>query len=239
MSCWEGKGRGFFRHASWVTSALACALLFAGSRTAWAGHITRVGPDRISIRAEAVPLDRLLLELITIVPLEILGVDPKIEHLPVTVTLEDIPVAEGLPLLLKEAGLEFAVGGLKGQPARVWIGSLPDARLLAEAFSAPAGQARGIDAAKWTALPLEERRRLRQERLQDAAGRGAAPNGPAPAENAGEVVTGTNDSHSTLVTDEYTMEAESVTYHDPTFVPYKNRPEVKARRMAIDVTKIP
>jgi hypothetical protein len=238
MSCWEGKGRGFSRHVPWVTSAVACALLFAGSRTAWAGHITRVGPDRISIRAEAVPLDRLLLELYTIAPLEILGVDPKIEHRPVTVTLEDIPVAEALPLMLKEAGLEFAVGGLKGQPARVWIGSLPDARLLAEAFAAPAGRARGADAAKWAALPLEERRRLRRERLQGDQG-GAAPNGPAPAEDAGDVVVVTNESHSTLVTDEYTMEAESVTYHDPTFVPYKNRPEVKARRMAIDVTKIP
>jgi len=30
-----------------------------------------------------------------------------------------------------------------------------------------------------------------------------------------------------------------VTYNDPNFVPYKNRPEVVARRLATDVSQIP
>jgi hypothetical protein len=37
----------------------------------------------------------------------------------------------------------------------------------------------------------------------------------------------------------YTMIGESVYYNDPTFVPYKNRPEVVARRLATDVASIP
>jgi hypothetical protein len=37
----------------------------------------------------------------------------------------------------------------------------------------------------------------------------------------------------------YVMVGDSVTYSDPNFVPYKNRPEVKARREATDVSKIP
>jgi hypothetical protein len=37
----------------------------------------------------------------------------------------------------------------------------------------------------------------------------------------------------------YTMIGESVIYNDPSFVPYKNRPEVVARRMATDVASIP
>jgi hypothetical protein len=37
----------------------------------------------------------------------------------------------------------------------------------------------------------------------------------------------------------YTMYGESVIYNDPTFVPYKNRPEVRARREATDISQIP
>jgi hypothetical protein len=37
----------------------------------------------------------------------------------------------------------------------------------------------------------------------------------------------------------YTMIGESVIYNDPNFVPYKNRPDVVARRLATDVAQIP
>ena len=37
----------------------------------------------------------------------------------------------------------------------------------------------------------------------------------------------------------YTMIGESVIYNDPTFVPYKNRPEVRARRESTDIATIP
>jgi hypothetical protein len=37
----------------------------------------------------------------------------------------------------------------------------------------------------------------------------------------------------------YTMIGESVIYNDPNFVPYKNRPEVVAKRLATDVALIP
>jgi hypothetical protein len=42
-----------------------------------------------------------------------------------------------------------------------------------------------------------------------------------------------------LTTEEYSMVGEHVTYHDPTFVTYKMRPEVVRRRTSIDVSTIP
>lgn len=44
---------------------------------------------------------------------------------------------------------------------------------------------------------------------------------------------------STYSTGEFSMVGENVTYTDPNFVTYKNRPEVKARRMKVDVATIP
>ena len=64
--------------------------------------------------------------------------------------------------------------------------------------------------------------------------------GPAPVEVA-EVVPVVEESPASakLTTEEYTMDGENVKYADPNFVTYKNRPEVKARRLAIDVATIP
>ena len=42
-----------------------------------------------------------------------------------------------------------------------------------------------------------------------------------------------------LLVEDDTMIGESVIYNDPNFVPYKNRPEVVARRLATDVALIP
>ncbi len=50
-----------------------------------------------------------------------------------------------------------------------------------------------------------------------------------------EQVAGTDS----ITTDEYSMVGENVTYHDPSFVTYKMRPEVVKRRTTIDVSTIP
>jgi hypothetical protein len=55
--------------------------------------------------------------------------------------------------------------------------------------------------------------------------------GPAPAEEV--------PASSTYSTSEFSMVGENVTYADPNFVTYKNRPEVRARRMKVDVATIP
>jgi hypothetical protein len=56
-----------------------------------------------------------------------------------------------------------------------------------------------------------------------------------PSAAVEEPVAGTDS----LTTDEYSMVGENVTYHDPTFVTYKMRPEVVRRRTSIDVSTIP
>jgi len=57
----------------------------------------------------------------------------------------------------------------------------------------------------------------------------------ADAAPAPEPVAGSD----TLTTDEFSMVGENVTYHDPSFVTYKMRPEVVRRRTSIDVSTIP
>ena len=66
----------------------------------------------------------------------------------------------------------------------------------------------------------------------------------APVEEvvvAEAVPAGTEEvpASSTFSTSEYSMVGENVTFTDPNFVTYKNRPEVRARRLAIDVATIP
>jgi hypothetical protein len=63
----------------------------------------------------------------------------------------------------------------------------------------------------------------------------AAPVATAEAAPPAEQPAGTDS----LTTDEYSMVGENVTYHDPSFVTYKMRPEVVRRRTSIDVATIP
>jgi hypothetical protein len=64
---------------------------------------------------------------------------------------------------------------------------------------------------------------------------------PMPQDAAAPDVAaiGPEQASEPYVTPEFSMVGESVTYSDPNFVPYKNRPEVRARRLATDVSTIP
>jgi hypothetical protein len=69
-----------------------------------------------------------------------------------------------------------------------------------------------------------------------------AAEAPVEATVVAEVVPGVPEevpAASTFSTSEYSMVGENVTFADPNFVTYKNRPEVRARRMKIDVATIP
>lgn len=73
---------------------------------------------------------------------------------------------------------------------------------------------------------------------------GAAPAAAAAVEEvvvAEAPAPGTEEvpASSTYSTGEYSMVGENVTFNDPNFVTYKNRPEVRARRLKIDVATIP
>jgi len=80
-------------------------------------------------------------------------------------------------------------------------------------------------------LPLGEQQRALAEHLGRPAPLGTS--GPDPD------AIGPAQASEPYVTPEFTMVGESVTYSDPNFVPYKNRPEVRARRLSTDVGTIP
>jgi len=82
----------------------------------------------------------------------------------------------------------------------------------------------------YAAMSPEEQQRTRAELLA----RPVEP--PAPDPNA---IRAEDAAAETYVTAEFSMVGESVTYSDPNFVPYKNRPEVRARRLSMDVSTIP
>jgi hypothetical protein len=63
--------------------------------------------------------------------------------------------------------------------------------------------------------------------------------GPVVAEVAEVVPVEESPASATYVTEEFAMDGENVKFADPNFVTYKNRPEVRARRLAIDVATIP
>jgi hypothetical protein len=64
---------------------------------------------------------------------------------------------------------------------------------------------------------------------------------PVPRDAAGPdpAAIGPEQASEPYVTPDFTMVGENVTYTDPNFVPYKNRPEVRARRLGMDVSTIP
>jgi hypothetical protein len=66
-------------------------------------------------------------------------------------------------------------------------------------------------------------------------GVGATPVDTAEAAPPADQPAGTDS----LTTEEFSMVGENVTYHDPSFVTYKLRPEVVRRRTSIDVSTIP
>ncbi len=202
-----------------------------------AGSI-RVSGDTIAVRAQGVPLGQLLQELGTIVPLDVVAVDPQLPSRLVDVSLDDVSLDQAAGSILLEVDCSFIVGGLKGQPLRVILGS-SDPALLARPASG--SQASGKGGAERPATPEEAQARYEEWRHEEDArtqAHEAEMTAISDAQREAEQVPVEiwEDPH---VPGGYTMVGENVTYHDPNFVPFKNRPEVRARRLATDVSKIP
>lgn len=183
---------------------------------------------RIDVHADAMPVGRVLRELLPMLPMESMMIDPKVEGKPVTVSISGASTGEALNTVLESSGLPYGIwGGAQGpwrlvlgdkdSAVQVTVGTGIDTSIgLAEADrQAGTGQL----AAQWAAHEEEAAQQAATEREAEA-----------------RPIVNTTDPE---VPGGYTMVGESVTFHDPTFVPYKNRPEVRARREAIDVTTIP
>lgn len=191
----------FFSSRTVLQAALVAAP-FVLADAAWAGSLTRLDPDHVSVRAAGVPVGKVLAELDGMKRLNNLFIEPAIESRTISVDIAKVALGDAAVQILTQSGLDFIVWG-----DRIFVGD-PKAAVQIKAAGAP--------------------------QVAEAA--------PPPEETVTVTTpTGTEEvpAHSTFSTGEFSMVGENVTYADPNFVTYKNRPEVRARRLKTDVATIP
>lgn len=209
-----------------VAAALPCAAASAQS-------VTRSG-DRVSVEAQSLPIGRVLRDMLAVAPIEALMIDPKVESHLVSAHIVGATTAEAINQVLADSNLPFLIwGGSKG-PWRIFVGDKDAALRVTAGSPVPSGSA---SAAPSPGLSVAEEQVLAEEQRETRAKEDAL-SAKANAQRAAE-------ARPIVVMDDpevpggYTMVGESVIYNDPNFVPYKNRPEVVARRLATDVSQIP
>ena len=188
----------FFSGRAVAKAFLMVAPAFLAS-AAWAGSLTRIDQDHVSVRANGVAVGQVLSELDGMKRLNNLFIEPAIAGRAISVSIDKVGLTDAAVQILTQSGLDFIVWG-----DRIFVGD-PKAAVQMRA----AGQAE-------SAAPAPE-----------AVVAEAAP----PVEEV--------PASSTYSTSEFSMVGENVTYTDPNFVTYKNRPEVRARRLKVDVATIP
>ena len=211
--------------AVWLVVAAA-----ASPASSWAQSVTRSGADRISVEAQSLPIGRVLRDMLAVAPIEALMIDPKVENHPVSAHIVGASAGEAINQILADSNLPFLVWGGAAGPWRIVVGD-KDAALRVSAGSAlPSG------ASPAQRAEVAERVREAEQREVRARDENAAAKARAQRQAEAQPVVVMDDPG---VPGGYTMIGESVIYNDPTFVPYKNRPEVVARRLATDVALIP
>lgn len=207
-------------------------VVLALAPSAWAQQVTDKGMGRVDVNAEGAPLGSLVEQIRLLVPMDALLIDPAIAGAPVSVTIENTPGAEALMEVLGASKQNFAVLGGGKVPFRVYVGE----RTFAFA-NRETGSGEGATVAQGEGpVKAEDAQRARLVEAQAAQEREA--NEEASRQREAEAVPIVVNSDP-KVPGGYTMVGESVVYNDPNFVPYKKRADVKAKRMAVDVSKIP
>jgi hypothetical protein len=170
-------------------------------------------------------------------------IDPKVENHAVSARLVGVSPGEAINQILADSNLPFLVwGGARG-PWRIYVGDKDAALRVTAGSPLPSGGSgpRAAGSAGPTS-PTPEMAEAK-ERILDAERREAQA--ADEARQAEATAQRQAEAQPIVVMDDpnvpggYTMIGESVYYNDPTFVPYKNRPEVVARRLATDVASIP
>jgi hypothetical protein len=204
--------------------ALQAAPIFAQT-------VTRSSVDRISVEAQSLPIGRVLRDMLAVAPIEALMIDPKVENHSVSVHIYDVAPGEAITQILSGSNLPFLVwGGTRG-PWRIFVGD-KDAALRVSAGSSLPGSL-----VPTPQNPEAEQRVLEAEQREiEAIEENKRPAALAERQAEAKPIVVMDDPG---VPGGYTMFGESVVYNDPSFVPYKNRPEVVARRLATDVASIP
>ena len=215
-------------------SAVLLVAASAISATASAQSVTRSGDDRVSIDAQSLPIGRVLRDMLAVAPIEALMIDPKVESHLVNAHIVGATKGEAINHVLADSNLPFLIWGGDNGPWRIFFGDKDAALRVTSGSPLPSG---GESAAPSPGLSVAEEQVLADEQ-RDHRSREEALKAKANAQRAAE-------ARPVVVMDDpevpggYSMVGESVTYHDPNFVPYKNRPEVVARRLATDVSQIP
>jgi hypothetical protein len=217
------------RNAPRLSLLLLCGAVAMSATPTFAQTVTRSSTDRISVEAQSLPIGRVLRDLLAVAPIEALMIDPKVENSSVNVHIYDVTPGEAINQILADSNLPFLVwGGARG-PWRIFVGDKDAALRVHAGSSIPGGPTPQNREAEERVLEAERRElEIQDEEKQQVA----------MAERQAE-------AKPVMIMDDpgvpggYTMIGESVVYNDPSFVPYKNRPEVVARRMAADIASIP
>ena len=217
-------------------SAVLLVAASAISATASAQSVTRSGDDRVSIDAQSLPIGRVLRDMLAVAPIEALMIDPKVESHPVSAHIVGATTGEAINQILADSNLPFLIWGGANGPWRIFVGDKDAALRVTSGSPLPSGS-RETAAAPSPGLSVAEEQVLADEQREHQS-REDALRAKANAERAAEArpIVVMNDPE---FPGGYSMVGESVTYNDPNFVPYKNRPEVVARRLATDVSQIP
>jgi hypothetical protein len=212
------------------TAVAASAWTVAAQSTA----ITVVAPGVVTVKAEGAPLGDLLKQLSTLVAMDRLKIAPAALGVPVTVDAERVPVAEAMFLVLKASNVDYVMSG-----TRLLAGGTTEAA----AGRVEAGVAPGADAVTAPVVIGNAENRGKSEVDATAAAMMASSGGAGgDASNSATASDETADQFGFLVgaeVVEFKLIEDSAVVTTPGFVPYKLRPEVVARRKAIDVGKIP
>jgi len=219
-----------FRMAPRVSVLLLASAVAMSAAPTFAQSVTRTSTDRISVEAQSLPIGRVLRDLLAVAPIEALMIDPKVEGSSVTVHISNATPGEAINQILADSNLPFLVwGGTRG-PWRIFVGDKDAALRVGGGSHAGQGVITPQNA------EAEQRVLEAEQREVQAVEEEKRPVAMAEREAEAKPVSVMNDPG---VPGGYTMIGESVIYNDPSFVPYKNRPEVVARRMATDVASIP
>jgi hypothetical protein len=217
--------------------AWSLAVVFMSGTLARAEGVVSPAKDgRLDVNAPGVAVGSVLRELLPHLPMDGLWLDPKVAGQTVTVRLANVTAPEALNAVLAESRLPYVVwGGAKG-PWRVVVGDKDAAVRVGGGPAAPAETAATAgnyaDEKRVEGSGPSSELMAQWQSHEDAANEQAEKDRVASEQ---PVHAGSESG----VTGGYTQVGDSVTYNDPTFVPYKNRPEVRQRRQAIDVSTIP
>jgi len=220
------------RLASRVSVLMLAGALAGSAAPGFAQTVTKSSADRINVEAQSLPIGRVLRDMLAVAPIEALMIDPKVEAHLVNVHIYDVTPGEAINQILADSNLPFLVwGGAKG-PWRVFVGDKDAAIRVSSGSSALTG---GVAITPQNAEAQERVLEAEQREVQ-ANEENMKPIAMAERQAEAQPVVIMDDPE---VPGGYTMIGESVIYNDPSFVPYKNRPEVVARRLATDVASIP